>query len=166
LQRVVVAGSHRCRGILDVAGRSTLIVDCSLTHSLLDAKLSTVRLQHVVGPTWRSTSALPLQGVIVAGAHHCRESSLQGFVVAECCRCRRLSLQGVKADCCSMMYSLLDAKLSTVRLHHRIDRTWQSTLALTLADGRHCRGSSLQGVDDAERAVLSMQIVVATGVQC
>jgi hypothetical protein len=64
-----------------------MIVDCSLTHLLLDAKLSTVRL-HLVERTWQLTLALAL-----AGSRRCRELSLQGVVtVAGSRRYRESSL--------------------------------------------------------------------------
>jgi hypothetical protein len=114
-----------------------LIVSCSLTHSLLDAKMSTVRL-HVIGQTWQSTLALAL---------------------IESCRYRGLSMQEgdsmlqevdvaggstMIADC-SLMHSLLDAKMPTIGLHI-VGPTWQSTFALAFAVSHGCRGSSLQGV--------------------
>jgi hypothetical protein len=80
LQRVVDASEISTLQRFVVGEESRLILDCCLTHLLLDAKMSTVRL-HIVGLTWQSTLGLALAGsrrcrgaapenrTVVAGAH-------------------------------------------------------------------------------------------------
>jgi hypothetical protein len=118
---------------------------CSMTYSLLDAKMSAVRLL-IVDSTWQSTLALTLAGchrcsggLNVAGFRHCRGSLIQGGSH----RCRESTLHfrrrlSMIVDC-SLTHSQLDAKMSAVRLLI-VSLTWQSTLALTLASCRRCRG--------------------------
>jgi hypothetical protein len=82
-----------------------------MIHSLLDAKTSTIRL-HVVGPTWQPTLSSALDNV---RSRYCRGMVLT-FQAGVCC-CRGLPLQGGSIVNCSLIYSLPNTKMSTVRLH-------------------------------------------------
>lgn len=152
MQGVDIAESRQCRGFSTLQGVNVAGVKadrCSMKYSLLNAELSTVRLHVIGGSTWQSTIALALAGsrhckgvLDIARGRRCKGSSLQGVDVVA----GFTMLQRVLVADCSLIHSVLNVKLSTVRLHVISSSTWQSTFALALAGSCRCRALSLQGV--------------------